>query len=260
MLALALTLTVLAAPPRGFPAAHSVELITQVETRLPKWLTGGGDRAALLATPKELKDFFRSAGTEAAALDEQVAEALKSQARPAFPEFTANRAIIEFAGHRTTLNFFDEGGRRCEVPLIDIGTEKAPRYLLAGGPLVDTRPIEAVVKNAKAAMAVYLEKKDGAWSTLSMPAPPPPDCISVLNVAAKTIFTAERAYFAEKDAYSNSLTKVGVDVKSLGITSAKVHVAGAAPQQTFTAEVGLRGGTVSINQKGELSVISPCSP
>ena len=105
-----------------------------------------------------------------------------------------------------------------------------------------------------------LEKKDGAWATGAVPPPPPPDCTGVLKSALKTIFTAEKAYFAEKDAYSNSLSKVGVDVKTLGITSAKVSVAGAAPQQTFTIQVGLKGGIMTMDDKGTVLTVADCPP
>lgn len=256
MLALALSLTVLAAPPRGLPAAHTVELVTQVEKRLAKWLTGAGDRQALLANAKELEALALSRGVAPADVKATQAEL------PELKQFTATRVLVEYAGKATTLSFFDESGHRCEVPLFSVGTEAAPRYVLISGPRTDARAIEDVAGEGKAAssMMVYAEKKDGGWSTGSMPRPPPPDCKTVLEKALKAIFTAEKAYFAEHDAYSNSLTKVGVDAKTLGITSAKVSVAGAAPQQTFTIQVGLGAGVMRMNDKGEISVVDACSP
>lgn len=263
MLALALSLTILAAPPRGLPAAHTVELVTQVEKRVVKWLTGAGDRQALLANAKELEALSRSRGVKPDEVKATVAAAVKEQADlPELKQFSATRVLVEYAGKATTLSFFDESGHRCEVPLFSVGTEVAPRYVLISGPRTDARAIEDVAGEGKAAssMMVYAEKKDGAWSTGSMPRPPPPDCKTVLEKALKAIFTAEKAYFAEHDAYSNSLTKVGVDAKTLGITSAKVSVAGAAPQQTFTIQVGLGAGLMRMNDKGEISVVDACSP
>lgn len=258
MLALALTLCVLAAPPRGFPGSHSLEIITQVETRLPKWL--GGDRKESLATAKELEVYFGSlkAGDAKALTTAALAEQAE---KLALTSCTGTQALIEFAGKRATVSFFDDAGHRCEVPLLDIGTEKAPRYVLLGGPYTDTRALQAVADAGKAisSMLVYLEKKDG-WTSGSLPTPPPPDCMTVLKAAAKTVFTAEKAYFAENDKYTNSLAKAGVDLKALGVTSAKVSTTGAAPTQTFTATVGLRGGLVSIDSKGAISVAADCSP
>lgn len=248
MLALALTLTVLAAPPRGFAAAHSVELVTQVDNRLAKWLTHGGDRKALLATPKELEAWLGAAAVK------------EPEAQPAQAPFTPARVLIEYAGKRTTLHYFDAEGARCEVPLWTLGTEARPRYVLLGGPRTDTLPLEKVLERRSEAMMVFAEKKDGAWFTGTLPKPPPPDCTGVIKNALKTIFTAQKAYFAEKDAYSNSLTKLGVDAKALGITSAKITVKGAAPAQTFTIQIGLKGGLMTMDDKGGVSIVADCSP
>lgn len=263
MLALALTLSLFAAPPRGLPAAHTVELVTQVESRLPKWLSGGGDRPALLANARELEALFLSRGVKPADVKAMIAAAVKEQAdRAELQQFAATRVLVEYAGRATTVSFFDASGHRCEAPLFSVGTEKAPRYVLLGGPRTDARTVEAVVEAARQAssMMVFAEKKDGAWSTGSLPKPPPPDCKQTLEKALKAIYTAEKSYFAEFDAYSNSLAKVGVDAKALGITSAKVSVAGAAPVQTFTIQVGLQGGVMRMNDRAELSVVSDCNP
>lgn len=261
MLALALTLAVLAAPPRGLPAAHSVDLITEVDKRLPKWLTGGGDLKELEANPKELEAYFLSLGVKKADIAAMVASTVKEQADKAgLAQLNGTRAFIEYAGKVATLHSFDGEGNRCEVSLLAVGTEAAQRYVVLGGPRTDTKSFEAVAAELRQGkeMVVFLEKKDGAWSTGAVPAPPPPDCAGVLKNALKTIFTAEKSYFAEKDAYSNSLSKVGVDVKTLGITSAKVSVAGAAPQQTFTIQVGLKGGLMTMDDKGTVTVVADC--
>ena len=258
MLALALTLTVLAAP-RGLPAAHSVDLVTQVDNRLPKWLTG--DRKALLANAAELKSYFLSLGVAPADTASRVAAALAEQQDKAeLQQLTANRVLIEYADRLTQLSYFDAAGNRCVVSLLSVGTEASPRYVLLDGPRTDSRTIEAVLESGRQrkSMLVFAEKKDGAWFTGTLPQPPPPDCTAVMNKALKTIFTAQKAYFAEHDAYSNSLTKVGVDVKTLGITSAKVSVVGA-PEQTLTIQVGLAGGVMRMDEKGATTVVTPCS-
>ena len=259
MLTLALTLNVLAAAP-GFPVVHSVDLVTQVDKRLPKWLTGEGDRKALLATPKQLEAYLSSQGLKPTEV--VMAAALKEQAElPELKAFTTTRALLEYAGKAATVHFFDESGHRCEVALFNVGTEAAQRYVLLGGPRIDSQTIEARLEKGREAksMLVFEEKKDGAWYTGSLPMPPPPDCTMTMKKALKSIFTSEKAYFAEKDAYSPSLSKVGVDVKSLGVSAAKVSVKGAAPAQTFVIEVGLDSGVMQMNDKGELTVVGACA-
>lgn len=263
MLTLALTLTVLAAPPRGLTAAHSMELVERVEERLSKWLVLGGDRKELLATPKELEAYFKATGVAKADLKTLVEAAGKEQLEaPELKDFTPAKVLIEFTEHLATVHFFDDAGHRCAVPLLVQGTKAAPRYVLMSGPITDTRTLEKVVEDAKSveAMQVFADKKTGTWITGARPAPPPADCLSTMKTALKTLFTAEKAYFAEHDGYSKSVSKLGVDLKALGITSAKVSVAGAAPTQTFVIEVGLRGGVTQMNDKGEVTVVGDCSP
>ena len=255
MLALALTLT-FAAAPRGLPVAHSVDLVTQIDNRLPKWLTGGGDLKALSATPAETEGFYVR-GDRIGALGEKHEE--KAEVR----QFTATRALIEYAADEglTALSYFDAGGSRCQVLLRPVGTEAAPRYLVLDGPRIDSRTIESLLEKGRAnkSMLVFAEKKDGAWFTGTLPAPKPPDCTAVMKSALKTIYVAEKAHFAEFDSYSNSLSKVGVEAKTLGISSAKVSIVGAAPNQTFTIQVGLEGGVMRMDDKAELTVVTPCT-
>jgi hypothetical protein len=261
MLTLVLSLTVLAAPPRGFPAAHSVELVTQVDTKLPKWLTGGGDLKALLATPADFKTYFLSIGADPADVPALVAEAVHALADKAeLQQFAATKALIEYAGKATSVNYFDDGGHHCQVTLLAVGTEAAQRYVVLTSPHTDSRTLEDVAKRMKQGkeMMVFLEKTGGAWNTGSMPAPPPPDCTTVLKNALKTIYVAEKSYFGEHDAYSNSLSKVGVDPRSLGVNSAKVSIAGAAPEQTFTIQVGLGSAVMKMDDKAEITVVTPC--
>ena len=261
MMALALTLFVVAAPARGFAAAHSSELVTQVDTRLAKWLTGAGDRPSLLAHPKELETHFLSLGVKPGEVNSRVAAAVAEQSGKAeLQQFTATRALIAYLNKAATVSFFDESAHRCEVSLLAVGTEAAPRYVLIGGPRTDARTLESLVDGSKSGEAtlVFLEKKDGAWSSGSLPAAPAADCAGVLKRALKNIFDAQKAYFAQKASYSNSLVKVGIDAKILGVTSVKVSVAGSAPSQTFTIQVGLEGGVMKMDEKGEMSVVTGC--
>lgn len=239
-----------------------MELVERIEERLPKWLTFTGDRKDLLATPKELEAYFKTIAAKAdvKALVEGVgAEQLEA---PSLKEFTATRVLIEFTDRLATVHFFDDAGHRCAVPLVVLGTKASPRYVLMSGPITDSRTLEKVVDDAKSieAMQVYAEKKSGVWTTGPRPAPPPPDCQSTMKSALKTLFTAQKAWFAEHDGYTKSVSKLGVDLKSLGITSARASVAGTAPTQTFVLEVGLRGGVMQMNDKGETTLVGDCAP
>ena len=259
MLTLALALNVLCAAP-GFAVVHSVDLVTQVDRRLPKWLTGEGDRKALLASAKQLEAYFASLGLKPT--PEILAAAVKEQAElPEVKAFAPTRVQLEYTGKGATLHFFDEGAQRCVVTLFNVGTEAAQRYVLLDGPRIDSKTIESQLERGRAdkSMLVFEEKKDGAWNTGSLPMPPPPDCTMTMKNAMKTIFVAEKSYFAEKDAYSPSLSKVGVAVKSLGVSAAKVSVKGAAPAQTFVIEVGLDSGVMQMNDKGEVTLVGACA-
>ncbi|MBL8916037.1 MAG: hypothetical protein JNM17_35385 [Archangium sp.] len=243
MLAIALTLVVAGAPPaaRGFLAPHTPEVVQQVESRLTKWLAGGGDLAALTANAAELKAHPVAAGAENTALK----------------EFTATRALIEFVGKVATVHLFDDGGNVCEVVLLAVGTSEAQqRYVVLAAPRTFTRSFDDVGKTLKdrKEMLVYLEKTKGQWDTGTMPKPPPPDCATTLKNALKTIFDAEKKYFAENQKYSGSLSKVGVDVQSLGVTSAKVSV----QAQNFTITVGRDPAQMTMNDKGDVLVIVDC--
>lgn len=263
MFAFALALTLAAAPPRGFVAAHSVELITEVDKRLARWLTHEGDRKAMLANEKELEKYFLGLGVKKPDTRAMIAASLEEQGQKAeLQQFTAARVLIAY-DHKSgvKLHFFD-ASNRCEVSLLNLGTEAKPRYVLFDGPRTDAKTIDSILERGRASesMLVFAEKKDGAWHTGSLPMPPPPDCTATIKSALKAIYTAERAYFAEYDAYSNSLTKIGVDAKKLGIGSVKVSVAGhAGPDQTFIITVGgLKGGLMTMNEKSDVGVITPC--
>lgn len=54
MLALLVSVTVVSAAPRGLTVKDPVELVTQVDARLAKWMTHGGDWKAVLANKKEV--------------------------------------------------------------------------------------------------------------------------------------------------------------------------------------------------------------
>lgn len=144
---------------------------------------------------------------------------------------------------------------------MNVGTEAKPRYVLLGGPRTDMVTIADEVDRGREheKMMVFAEKEKGVWHTGSLPKPPPPSCESVLKKALKAIYTAEQSYFAEKDEYSKSISKIGVDPKTLGVSSVKISVAGAAPAQTFIIQVGHESGALmTMNEKGETGVIAPC--
>lgn len=259
MLTLVLALNVFSAAP-GFAVVHSVDLVTQVDKRLDKWLTGEGDRKALLATTKQLEAYFNSQGLKPT--PDILSAASKEQAElPQVTAFAATKVLLEYAGKGATLHFFDEGHQRCVVHLFNVGTEAAQRFVLLDGPRIDSKTIESQLERGRAekSMLVFEEKKDGSWNTGSLPMPPPPDCTMTMKNAMKTIFVAEKSYFAEKDAYSPSLSKVGVEVKALGVNAAKVSVKGAAPAQTFVIEVGLDSGVMQMNDKGEVTLVGACA-
>ncbi|MFO0596249.1 MAG: hypothetical protein U0228_13120 [Myxococcaceae bacterium] len=266
MLATALTLTVVltgAPPARGFLAPHTPEVVTQVETRLPQWLNGGGDWNALLATPAELKTYFVSTGVKAAATAPLVEQAVKNQAgAPELKDFTATRALVEFVGKRAELHLYDASGHVCEVTLLAVGTvESQQRYVVLSAIRTATRGFDEDAKALKdrKEMLVYVEKTNGQWNTGSMPSPPPPDCTSTITAALKTLFAAEKSYLQAHDAYTNSIGKLGVDLRPLGISSAKISVAGNAPQQTFSIQVGAGAGVMKMDEKGEVTTIVPCA-
>jgi hypothetical protein len=267
VLALALSVTVLAAPPvRGFHAVHTIELITQVESRLPKWLELGGDRTALLATAKELETSFFRQGVKKADLKSAVDVAVAQQAEaPALKTFIPTRALVESDAYTATVHFFDDAGRHCGASLLVVSTQfgagAGARFLLMRGPFTDDRSLDAVADAGKSAekMVVYAEKKADGWTTGSRPPRPPADCQSSMKAALEALYAAEKAWFAEHDAYSKAVTKLGVDLTKLGVTSAKISIGGYPPRQTFTIEVGLRGGVMQMNEKGEANLIGDCT-
>lgn len=265
MLSFVVALTILAAPPRGLVAAHTVELIEQIDSRLPKWLEGGSDRKALLATQAELEAMLIRTGVNKAEVKASAENAVQEQAQlPEQKTFTATRVLVQYVEPaQVSLHFFDDANLHCEVPLLVLGTKAAPRYVLRSGPRIDTRTLEQLIDSAKVteSMIVYAEKKAGVWTTGSRPAPPPPDCKSTMKNALQTLLTAEREYFTANDStFTKSLTKLGVDLKKLGITLAKASIAGSAPHQTLVLEVGLRGGVSQMNEKGEFTLVGDCTP
>lgn len=182
-------------------------------------------------------------------------------AKAELQQFTTSRVLVEYDGKTATLNFFDEGGHRCVVSLFAVGTQAAPRYVLLTAPRTDSRPLAEVLQVARVkGHLVFVEKTGSLWSTGTLPKPPPPDCTTVLKTALSAISAAEKAHFAEFDAYSSSISKLKVDLKALGVTSAKVSVAGhPGADQTFTIQVGLGDGLMKVDDKGTVSIVSDCS-
>lgn len=261
MIALLVSLTVVAGAPRGLSVKDPVDLVTQVDARLAKWMTHGGDRKALLANKNEVTAFVQTLGVHPADRKNIIAATLKEQRdTPELKTFVPVKALVTVTV-QTSLAFFDAEGRRCSFGFTKAGPDN--RLVLLGGPYTDDRTLEKEVESAKSldpSLLAVFEKKDGAWVAIATPTPPPPTCLDVLKKAAKAVVSAEKSYFAEYDAYSNDLAKVGLDVKSLGVSSVKVELEGSGPTGTFTAEVALKDGVVRINEQVETTVVKPCAP
>lgn len=259
MFALLVSLSVVAGAPRGLAVKDQVDLVTQVDARLAKWMTHGGDRKALLANKQEVTALVAAFPVQPVDRKGMIAAMLKEQNdKPELKTFVPVKALVRVTS-QTSLDFFDAEGRRCSMGFAAVGKEQ--RLVLLGGPFTDERTLEREVESAKSlgwTMALF-EKKDGAWAPAVIPAPPPPGCLDVLKKAAKSVVTAEKSYFAEKDAYSKDLAELGVDVKDLGVNSVKIDLKGAGPTGTFTAEVGLKDGVVRINEQFETTVVKPCT-
>jgi hypothetical protein len=259
MIALALVVTVTASAPHGITASDAAELIKQVETRLPSWITGGGDRKALLANPKELREFFSALGVKPADVKNMVTKAVEEQAElPALHGFVPARVLAVRGARETTLSFFDAAGATCEVPLLEV---TRGRYVLLGGPYADTRSFADLIRDAaafkKSDVVAGFEKRGGAWETISV-APPPPDCNARLKTATKSVYVAERSYFAEMDTYTDALEKIGVDPKSLG-AGVKVTLKGTGANVSFSAEVTLEDGVSRVDDTGAITVVKACT-
>lgn len=263
MLSLFVSLSVLGGAPRGLAVKDNTDLVTQVDARLPKWLVLGGDRKALLANKKEIAAYIDTLPVAAVDRKRMAAAVLEEQALPSGAQsFDAVKALVRVTGGQTTVGFFDGQGNQCSSGFFSITGKPGGRLVLLGGPIVDQRTLEAELESAKRLEATVelFEKKDGAWVKLAAPAPPKPTCTDELQKAAKSVFIAEKSYFAEYDAYSNDLAKVGIDVKSLGVTSVKVDLKGTGPTGSFTAEVVRQGGVARIDDLGAVTVVKPCAP
>lgn len=260
MLSLLVSLSVLGGAPRGLAVKNHADLVTQVDTRLPKWLVLGGDHKAMRANKQEVTELVESFPVAPAdrkniikaMLDEQT---LKSERTT----FVPVKAVVR-RGNQTDLAFFDAQDQRCSMSFT---TTSAGRLVLLGGPLTDDRSLQAELETGKLteATVTVFEKQNGAWVEVAPPAPPPPSCTDVLKKAAKAVYVAEKSHFAEYDSYSNDLAKVGIDVKSLGVDAVKVDLKGSGPAGTFSAEVSAKGGVVRIDDSsGQPSVVKPCTP
>lgn len=261
-LSLVVSVAVVTAAPRGLPAASSEALLAQVDARLPKWLSGGGDRKALLANEKELKELVATFPINPADVKPLLKGLKADQGLKAGQQaFTATKALVSVGGRQTTVSLFDGKGR-CEVSFLEVPKEGAGRFVIVVGPLTDERTVEQLLEREKDSKQVQLfeKKPDGAWAAVAVPAPAPPDCTAKLKAAAKAVYVAEKSYFAEVDAYSDALEKVGVDVKALGVTSVKVTLKGQGPTGTFSADVAHEDGLVRVTDaSGEVSVVKPCT-
>lgn len=262
MVSLLVSLTVFAGAPRGLAVKDPIDLVTQVDARLPKWMTHGGDRKALLANRADLMAFVADTPIKpiAAARKREINELLRHQAvKPELRTFVALKALVASLGAQTYVAFFDSDGRRCYLSFSTAG--QAGRYVLLTGPYTDDRTLEKEVEWAKSldATVALFEKTSGAWAPAVIPPPPPPGCLDTLKKATKAVFIAEKSYFAEMDSYSNDLAKLGVDVKALGVSSVKIELEGVGPTGRFTAELALKDGVVRTTEQGETTVVKPCT-
>lgn len=264
MLSLLVSLTVLGGAPRGLLVKDNADLVTQVETRLPKWLALGGDRKALLANRVEVAAYVDSLPIALADRKRMAAAVLEEQALPSGAEsFAAGKAVVRSSGKLTNVAFFDGQGNQCSLGFVSATGKAGGRLVLLGGPNVDQRSLESELETAKMleAKVELFEKKGGAWVVMAAPAPLPPSCTDELKKAAKAVFIAEKSYFAETDAYSNDLVKLGVDVKELGASAVKVELKGTGATASFTAEVSLKGGVARVDDSsGEPTIVKPCTP
>lgn len=259
MLALIASLSLLAAP-RGLPASTPVEFVTQVEARLPKWLTHGGDRKALLANAKELEALVATFPLNPADV-KGILKGLKADQalKPERTTFAASRALVVVDDRQTVVSLF-EGTQRCEVALFAVPAAGSGRHVIVSGPLTDERPFEKVVERSTEKTVTLLEKRDGAWTVAVIPPPPPPDCTAKLKRAAKDVYIAEKSYFAEFDGYGDALDKLGIDPKAMGVTSVKVTLKGAGPTGGFSADVALEDGVARVTDaSGEVTIVKPCT-
>ena len=266
MLSLLVSLSVLGGAPRGLAMKDHADLVTQVDTRLPKWLVLGGDRKALLANKKEVAAYIDSLAVAAVDRKRMAASVLEEQALPSGAKaFVAVKALVRVTETMTTVGFFDGQDNRCSASFVSTTGKPGGRLVLLGGPFVDQRTLESELETAKTleAKVELFEKKEGAWGPMAIPAPPAPPaptCTDALKKAAKSVYISEKSYFAETDTYSNDFAKVGIDVKSLGASSVKVDVKGAAEKATFTAEVSMQGGVARVDDTGAITVVKPCTP
>ncbi len=265
MIALLVSLTVVAGAPRGLAVKDSLDLVTRVDARLAKWMTHGGAWKALLATKAEVIAFEEAIPIRLSVADRRriIDEVLRVQSvKPELRTFVALKALVASLGAQASVSFFDSDGRRCYLSFSTAG--HAGRWVLLTGPYTDDRTLEKEVESAKSldATVTLFEKKDGAWAAADVPAPPPtppPGCLDVLKKAAKSVVMAEKSYFAERDEYSKDLSALGVDVKSLGVSSVKIELKGSGPTGTFTAEVAGKDGVVRINEQVETTVVKACT-
>lgn len=263
MLSLLVSLAVLGGAPRGLQVKDSADLVTQLDTRLPKWLVLGGDRKAQLANKKEIAAYIDSLPVAPADRKRMAAAVLEEQALPSGAQtFAAVKALVRVTGSLTNVAFFDGQGNQCSLGFVSTTGKPGGRLVLLGGPNVDQRSLESELESSKMleAKVELFEKKDSAWVVMAAPAPPPPSCTDELKKAAKTVYIAEKSYFAETDSYSTDLVKIGVDVKALGAT-VKVDLKGAGATASFSAEVSMKGGMARVDDSsGQPTIVKPCTP
>lgn len=257
MLSTLVSLALLAGP-HGLEANEPVSLVTQLATRLPKWLVHAGDRQEMLATKAEIEDFVKTFPVQPADQADLVKAMIEDQkARPKWSSFpSSNTALIVVTKNSTTVHFFNVKGRATIGLFID---EKTGRYVVSDGPLVAVKSIEQTAElGAQDATLVYLKKSDGAWKVVEPPKKVPPDCNALLKKAAWAVYVAEKSFFAEKDTYETSFDQIGLVLEDGA--KATINISGSGATATFTAEVTLNDGVMRITDKsGDPTVLKTCT-
>ncbi|MFT3708321.1 MAG: hypothetical protein QM817_11770 [Archangium sp.] len=240
-----------------------MSLVTQLEKRLPAWLKHQGDRKAMLATKPEIDAYVKTLAIVPAdqpTIAKNIVEDQKVKS-DVLTFAGADRAVISITGQGVGVSLFN-AKNRCAMGFIR--SADGNRYVLTDGPLVDDRTFESSMDGAsETTTKTPLEKKDGKWAVVEVKraAIPPPDCTTILKNAAKAVYVAEMAFYAEQDRYEESLEKIGIDSTSVSGATVKIKVEGSGEKAHFTAELTRAGGVAKIDDKssGQAVIVTACT-
>jgi hypothetical protein len=254
MLSTLVSLTLLAGA-HGLEAKDPVALTSALEARLPAWLKREGDRQAMLANPKEIDAFVKELSVDPRDRKGIAKGVLDDQKIPSdTTTFTgATRALVTVTGRGTAVHFFN-ATQRCAIGLIRIGEGAKARYVVTDGPLVDTRSLEVTADVGAQTTVTFLEKKNGVWTPGPLPRPGADGCNTALHNTAKTVFIAEKSYFAEFDRYETAADKLGLVLEDGAQVTITLENGG------FTARVTVGDGVAQITDKsGQPTVLQACT-